>query len=66
MKNPFPMSNYPPGVSESSPDAPWNEHSTAKCFECGVVLEMCDMSDDEHLSFEDNGDGTFLCDGCAK
>jgi hypothetical protein len=64
MKNPFPMSNYPPGVTESSPDAPWNEKSTATCYGCWMVIELCDMSGEEYRSFEDNGDGEFLCNTC--
>lgn len=66
MKNPFPLSNYPPGVSDSTPEAPWNQVDIiGDCFECGVSKNSEDMSQDERYSYDDNDDGTFLCDKCA-
>lgn len=57
--------NYPPGA-ENDPNAPWNEKPELRCFSCGIKLDLEDMSDNEHKSLEDNGDVSFLCDGCAN
>lgn len=29
--------NYPPGVSASTPNAPWNEEPAEECRECGGI-----------------------------
>ena len=65
MKNPFPMSNYPPGVSDSTPYAPWSEQVDSKCYVCGTIIEFCDMSQEELVSYEDNDNSCFMCDECA-
>lgn len=64
-RDPFPYSNYPPGVTESTPDAPWNERSDAVCYRCRINKEICEMSEEEYQSLGDNGDGSFMCDKCA-
>lgn len=67
MKNPFPPINYPPGVSDSTYNAPWNEVDLiATCYECGEDKKAEDLFDEELKSYEDNDDGTFLCDTCAE
>jgi hypothetical protein len=67
MKNPFPMSNYPPGVSDSTYGAPWNEVDiVGDCFECKCSKLGADMSKEECQSYDDNDDGSFLCDKCAN
>ena len=65
MKNPFPISNYPPGVSHFTPDAPWNEKDiVGLCYECDTSKYIEDMTAEEAQSLDDNGDGFFLCDKC--
>lgn len=64
MKNPFHLSNYPPGA-ENDPNAPWNQVDfVGECFECGKLQWPEDMSQEERWSLEDNDDGGFLCDSC--
>jgi len=65
MSNQFPLSNYPPGVSDNTPDAPWNQVDiVGECFECRCSKSSEDMSDEERQSYDDNDDGSFLCDSC--
>ena len=66
MKNPFPLSNYPPGA-ENDPRAPWNQVDIiGDCFSCGVSKYAEDMSKEEAQSYDDNDDGSFLCDECYQ
>jgi hypothetical protein len=66
MKNPFPPINYPPGAIDD-PNAPWNQVDiVGNCFNCGYFKPAEDMSIAERQSYDDNGDGEFLCDDCEK
>lgn len=42
------MSNYPDGLSEGTPGAPWNQPDPEplKCDVCGELVEDCDPGDD--------------------
>jgi hypothetical protein len=65
MKDPFPPINYPPGVSDSTPDAPWNQVDiVGECYECKCSKLVEEMSGEEYQSYDDNEDGSFLCDIC--
>jgi hypothetical protein len=59
------LSNYPPGVSDSTHGAPWNDPpQLGDCYGCSRTKDVDDMSVDERRSYFDNDDDTFLCDEC--
>ena len=38
----------------------------AQCYACQWEKRYRDMSEDEQQSYDDNEDGSFLCDECEK
>lgn len=51
--------NYPPGVSASTPNAPWNDEPRETCNECGGFY-----ADDGHETVGE--DGEKLCIECGE
>ncbi len=55
------MSNYPPGVSAGTKDAPWNEEPPKECDECGGVY-----ADGGHETIEVEVDGEIVEEPCPN
>jgi hypothetical protein len=59
-------SNYPDGVSESTPDAPWNQPDAVFCDECGEQLREVCVSCDEPCCTNIECDASGARGQCAE